>query len=227
MDNPAGDYITEHKVPGNKTYVLTLENLATAQTQTASTTEHCLTAEELKALLNVGATCQLYERLPNGKRSAINPNQKVCFKEDKENYFYCIPTSNIEGRGNLILPEKDRLYLEEQGFNWEAISQNNEQVLIIHGYKLPNGYSQPEVDLAILIPAGYPNSQLDMFYCKPGISHSSGKPIGALTNFTILGQTWQRWSRHRGNGQDTWKPGMDCIFTHLARVEHWLKQAAL
>ena len=45
--------------------------------------------------------------------------------------------------------------------------------------------------------------------------------FGALSPMTIMGQEFQRWSRHR-TGQNPWRPGIDNLHTHLSLVEEWL-----
>jgi hypothetical protein len=75
--------------------------------------------------------------------------------------------------------------------------------------------------VALRIEPMYPDVQIDMAYFKPGLSRSDGRPIHTITTESIDGQTFQRWSRHR-TSENPWRPGIDCLATHLGQVEHWL-----
>lgn len=119
-----------------------------------------------------------------------------------------------------IFPE-DLEFLENSGFQWEAIKDRNQLWIVIYDYPLPKGYNQKLINVAVNIPSGYPRAQIDMVYFYPAISREDGKPIGALTNRAIDGKNWQRWSRHRTH-ENPWREGIDNIATHLALVEFWL-----
>src|SRR5438128_2125628 len=82
-------------------------------------------------------------------------------------------------------------------------------------YKLHVGYDCATVSVALLIPPGYPDTQIDMVYFFPGLTN--GRPINAVSAHALDGKTWQRWSRHR-TAQNPWRPGLDGVGTHLGCV---------
>jgi hypothetical protein len=65
--------------------------------------------------------------------------------------------------------------------------------------------------------------QLDMVYFSPALQRLDGKPIGALSNQTITGSSWQRWSRHRASNHP-WRPGIDDLASRMLLVDHWLER---
>jgi hypothetical protein len=126
-------------------------------------------------------------------------------------------------RRQFTLPETDVAFLETLGLAWETILQNNTRWLILHKYEPPVGYNNLQVSVAIMISPGYPDTQLDMVYFSPSLARLDGKPIGALSNMTLDGKPYQRWSRHR-TGLNPWRPGEDDLSTHLELVKHWLER---
>lgn len=142
-----------------------------------------------------------------------------------------MPKDTTEGRdgGALTvrrefqLPEGDAYYLCGVGLNWETMADGGTLWLIIREWKLPSGYKPAHADLALLIPPNYPDTQIDMAYFRPALSRTDGKPIGALSGQDILGETWQRWSRHRTSA-NPWRPDEDDVASHLSLVDEWLQR---
>jgi hypothetical protein len=130
-------------------------------------------------------------------------------------------TQNDGERREFSLPETDIEFLNTMGFRWEAHRIANYLWLLIHEYILPDGYQAKQCSVALMIPPAYPASEIDMAYFFPQLKKLSGTTIPAITNQAIDGQSYQRWSRHRQPGQ--WKPGVDCIATHLTLVNNWLE----
>ena len=95
-------------------------------------------------------------------------------------------------------------YLEEGSLNW----------VLFRDLEIPNGYNVSKTDAAILIPPHYPTTQLDMIYFYPPLQRADGKAIGALSNRSIEGKIYQRWSRHRST-INKWNPEADNIESHL------------
>lgn len=126
-------------------------------------------------------------------------------------------------RRNFDLPEEDREFLDARGHSWEAILANGQRWLLIADYPIPSGYNLGEALVAFSIEPTYPDTQIDMAYFLPHLELKSGKAIGALTVQEIDGRQFQRWSRHRSS-ENPWRPGVDCLATHMVQVEYWLKR---
>jgi len=131
--------------------------------------------------------------------------------------------SNGEASAELLrqfrLLPNDEAYLDSTYPSWQGILENGRQWVILPQYALPSGYSEHFVSLAIEIPTTYPMQQIDMFYLFPAVVVLSGAMIPATEyREAIQGNSYQRWSRHRG-GNSQWRPGIDNVMTHLALVE--------
>ena len=126
-------------------------------------------------------------------------------------------------RKNFILPEGDQAYVNVLNLPWETILDGSNQWLVIHKFPVPAGYNCTEVSVALMIPPGYPVTQLDMAYFFPHLCRTDNRPIAALTHQMIDGKTFQRWSMHR-TGENPWRPGVDDISTHLAMVAFWFER---
>ncbi|MNR01384.1 hypothetical protein D3C85_1171870 [compost metagenome] len=105
------------------------------------------------------------------------------------------------------------------GLRWETcLNAENRRWLVIHNYQLPEGYTPQIVRLALEVPPGYPNSQIDMFYLYPAVSLTSGVVIPCVQVTAVVdGDTFQGWSRHRIT--TPWNPTTDNVITQLALVE--------
>lgn len=121
----------------------------------------------------------------------------------------------------VILSATDTEELDAYGLDWETIREGANQWLILHSFKLPSGFKQIEVDVAINIVPGYPITQLDMAYFSPEIVRIDGGSIPAISVEQFLGKTWQRWSRHR-RPENPWRPDLDNIRSHISLVEDWV-----
>jgi len=118
-----------------------------------------------------------------------------------------------------LLPQDDAL-LQRRELHWETAVEGGRRWLLIHGYPLPDGYQQRATTIAIEVPATYPGARLDMFFCHPAVSRTSGAPIPATEHVeTIFGARYQRWSRHR-----QWDPTRDTLATHLALIDESLRR---
>ena len=119
------------------------------------------------------------------------------------------------------LPAEDESYLDAINLPWETLLDGGTRWLVVHERPVPPGYSVRYVSAALMVQPGYPDAELDMVYFNPSVLRADGVPIRALATHSIRGTMWQRWSRHRTR-QNPWRPGVDCIATHLALVDHWL-----
>jgi len=121
------------------------------------------------------------------------------------------------------VPEEDAEFLNANGWSWETIKEGNLNWLLIHDYSVCDGYNVAKVILALRIDPGYPGSQIDMAYFYPPLVRLDNVKVRALANQPLDGKTFQRWSRHR-TGQNPWRPGLDCLETHIFLIKNWLER---
>ena len=113
-----------------------------------------------------------------------------------------------------LIPERDREFLHEKEFSFTVIRENNDLLLIIKDYNLSQIYVPGIADLLIILPAGYPNSKLDMFWTFPDVKLANGNwPNAADQHHQFNGRVWQRWSRH-GN----WRAGIDSLKNFISTI---------
>ena len=118
----------------------------------------------------------------------------------------------------MKLLESDEEYLRTKRYNFEATDQGSELHVIIHGFPMPDAYSERSVELLVRLPAGYPNARPDMFWTIPRVTLTNGQlPQGAGVNENHGGRTWQRWSRH---WTTPWRPGVDGLDTFLVAIRN-------
>ena len=124
-------------------------------------------------------------------------------------------------RRQFSLLERDLKFLDQSAYRWETVIDGERRWLLLHDYRLPSGYQQSQITIAIEIPMLYPSAELDMFYCAPTVVLNSGHAI-PQTDFQqlIFGMVYQRWSRHREGS--FWSPSHDSVVTHLGLVEESL-----
>ena len=122
-------------------------------------------------------------------------------------------------RHEFPILEGDKSFLSERQLSWETVIENGRRWFILRGYRLPDGYHQNEVDIAIEVPTGYPAAQLDMFYCFPHLQRSDGRSIPTTEARQQIGpKIYQRWSRHRGS-TNPWNPQFDSLVTQIVLAE--------
>ena len=125
-------------------------------------------------------------------------------------------------RAEFALLNKDEAYLDQLGITYETFFHSNKRWLVLLDYPLPEGYNHPKTNIAIDIPANYPTSMIDMFYCYPNLAMTNGTQIPATTvKIDIENKSFQRWSRHLGRGRP-WNPISDSVMTHVSLIEESL-----
>lgn len=144
--------------------------------------------------------------------------------------FITYSTSHIDGEGGpqgsspFVLPEEDMMFAERHHDQIELILEGNKQWVLIHDFDVPEGYNIDKVTAAIQLPVGYPSLGPDMVYFYPGLALTSGRAIHAADVLvTILGKTYQRWSRHF-TSSSPWRPGEDSLETYCLMIKGWLKK---
>ena len=116
-----------------------------------------------------------------------------------------------------LLPEADSHFLSSAGYAFTVQKVDSEIHLIIKNFPLPC-YVPQAADLLIIIPNGYPQTKLDMFWTFPDVSlPRGGIPIKADVHEQKGGRNWQRWSRHIADG--SWRPGVDNLRSYLSAVK--------
>lgn len=168
---------------------------------------------------------KLVQRLRGQKPKKIDPDETVDFRTpgiERFNVMACDQTEGDGPRRDFLFAAEDVEYLDALGLNWETIVEGNARWLVIYGYGVPTGYTHSVVDVALQMPPGYPDTQIDMVFFHPPLVRKDGKQIKATQGTaTVRGRVFQRWSRHR-TGQNPWRPGVDSIVTHMFLVEEWL-----
>lgn len=127
-----------------------------------------------------------------------------------------------------LLPEQDRDYLTNRAISFLEVAENNNRGVIFINRFLPLGrYSDPMVDVFLPLPSGYPDVPPDMFYVFPWVklTPENKYPKAADQPFPLNGKSWQRWSRHPE--ANTWRRGIDGIWTAIKRIEHAFEVATI
>ena len=109
--------------------------------------------------------------------------------------------------------------IDENGFRWEALSEDQYMWLLLHDYVLPDGYQSKTCTVALSIPPIYPALEIDMAYFSPQLAMRSGKAIQAITIQSIDQQPFQRWSLSQSRGLET----RSRQYWHDDSVNNWLE----
>ena len=109
---------------------------------------------------------------------------------------------------------------------WAAVSQVDTQRIVVRGFLPPPGFSPSVVDMFLILPQGYPDTQIDMVYFHPPLARNDGKGIPSLFESVFEGKAWQGWSRHRTDNSP-WRQGIDNVGTHLMLVNDFLRAELL
>lgn len=122
-------------------------------------------------------------------------------------------------RRDFDLPDTDTAFLAQRGLHWDSVMDGASRWIILRNFPLPDGYTVGAADIAVQIPATYPQAALDMFYCRPFLQLASGRQIPATSaRQAIVRESYQRWSRHR-SGDTAWNPNWDSLITHIAIID--------
>ena len=122
-----------------------------------------------------------------------------------------------------MLRPADAAVLDELGLPWAAAGEAGFTVVTIREFRLPAGLEPERATLLLQLPPGFPDAAPDMFWFDPGVFLTGHRVIpGTEATQTIIGQTWQRWSRHI---REQWRPGIDNLATYLAYIRRCLDHA--
>ncbi len=174
---------------------------------------------------------KLYQVFRGKQPIPVAPTEHVDLRAHGVERFTTVPKDPIEGivmhdlRRQFTLPAGDAEYLDTLGLPWEAVREpTNRMLLLIEGWRIPDGYNVPSATVALVIPQGYPDTGIDMVYFSPALSRLDGQLVNNLTVTTFpSGGVWQQWSRHR-TAANAWRLGVDDISTHLSLVDDWLRR---
>lgn len=125
-------------------------------------------------------------------------------------------------RRDFAMPERDREFLDDAWPEWETVVDAGHRWLIVHHFPIPPQYNLRQTSAALMIDPKYPDAQLDMVYFKDALC-LPGKSIRNLSLTQIVGEQWQRWSRHRTEA-NPWVAGEDCVETQFHLVCEWLER---
>ena len=168
---------------------------------------------------------KLIQRMRGGKTRPIGPEEVVDLRAPGIERFHTLACDQTEGEAparQFTLGEEDVDFLDGLGYQWEALLDGRTRWIIIRKYPIPDGYNYTIADVAIQVPPGYPDCQLDMAYFKPALARTDSVAVKAANaTIAVQGATFQRWSRHR-TPANPWRPGVDSIATHLLLVDDWL-----
>lgn len=123
----------------------------------------------------------------------------------------------------MQLPTRDSNFLSERGYIWELTPEPAGAYLVVKGFAVSGGgFTPATTDLMIRIPAQYPMTPLDMWYCNPPIRVASTGAFAQASEVIEhhLGRPWQRFSRHL-NG--LWQPGVDGLRSFFSLVQRELQ----
>ena len=124
----------------------------------------------------------------------------------------------------MQLPTQDAAFLAERKFSTELHPDpGGGAFLVIKNFDVSGGGFIPtNTNLMIRIPAQYPMTPLDMWYCDPPIRIAATGQYAPASEVieTHMNRTWQRFSRHL-NG--TWKPGIDSIRSFFVFIQRELQ----
>lgn len=117
----------------------------------------------------------------------------------------------------MQLPDRDMSFLEERSFQYELVDDAGMLCVLIRGWRLPEGYTVTHADLLLRLSPGYPDVPPDMWWFEPALVRLDNAPIQATeVAETVLGRSWQRWSRHLDTS--LWNSGTDGLESYLSLV---------
>ena len=123
----------------------------------------------------------------------------------------------------MQLPARDVSFLKERGYDWSLIADGGGPCLVVSKFDVAGGGFAPSpIDLMLRIPAQYPMTPLDMWYCHPPIRLAATGQFATASEVMehYVGRNWQRFSRHL-NG--TWKPGVDGLRSFFVLIQRELQ----
>ena len=123
-----------------------------------------------------------------------------------------------------MLPSEDRAFLSRAFPGFSDQEENQMWCVVLPGFRLPEGLTEPAADLLLRLAPGYPDIPPDMWWFNPAVRRIDGRGIPQTQVVEqYLDRTWQRWSRHLPAG--AWRPGIDGLEAYLTLVRRELRAA--
>ena len=176
-----------------------------------------LTGREILALAGKDSKTHRLRMFTKNGKVIVNADQTIDLTECGVERFVAEPLDCTEGfvaKNQFALPDEDVFFLDSFKNGVDLIQEGNRRWLILRNYKIPDGFNVEVADLAILIPPHYPTAGLDMMYFNPPLARKDRAAIRALSNQTIEGKIYQRWSRHRTTA-NKWNPNIHNVESHV------------
>ncbi|MCA8063630.1 multiubiquitin domain-containing protein [Burkholderia sp. AU38729] len=184
-----------------------------------------MTGEQILGLAGKSSAGYLLSEKVHGQMRPVAPGQTVDFTAHGVERFATIPKEVQEGEGpvraDFTVMEEDAEFLNSKGYAWEAVASDAKRI-VVRGFEPPPGFTPAKVDMFVILPQGYPDTQIDMVYFYPALARNDGKQIRFLVTNVFEGKTWQGWSRHR-TANSQWRQGIDNVGTHLMLVDDFLR----
>lgn len=115
----------------------------------------------------------------------------------------------------IELPERDKDFLDEKGYNYELVEFPGGIYLIINDFPFPPSYLPRQAKVLIVLPTGYPEAKVDMIFTIPDVKLTNGQwPLNCEAHLLHNGLRWQQWSRHIN-----WRIGIDNLRTFMAAMK--------
>jgi hypothetical protein len=189
------------------------------------------TGEELlHAAGKTSAGFKLYQIFRGRQPEPVAPHEHVDLRAHGIERFTTVPRDPGEGGAAAVpspafkLAETDVESLDAMKVEWSATKEMaGTLLLMIKHWRIPPGYNVSEATLVLVIPQGYPDTQIDMAYFAPALTRADGKGINNISTVNWSIGTFQQWSRHR-TANNPWRPGVDDVATHLSLVDDWLRR---
>lgn len=179
----------------------------------------------LKLLAGVDASrYDLYQEVKGHDDLLIRDTDHVDLTKKGVEKFYTAVAQTTEGL-SALLPPRDKAYLDESGILYEDLIDGGHRGIVLRDFPLPEGkFDAAKADFLLLLPPGYPDCPIDMWYTRPWLKLASTGIEAKQTQIALQvgGVTWQRWSRHNYE----WRRGVDGIHTMVARIQRALAEAA-
>lgn len=107
-------------------------------------------------------------------------------------------------------------FLAERWPGHTITQEGGSVVIVLPGYELPAGFEPRRIDLCLMLPFGFPETQPDMFWADPAVTLHGEPPAATESTQQIVGRSWQRFSRHLPAG--AWRPGIDNLKSWLSAI---------